>query len=240
MPSNTAAASHPDHGVKPAKLWAGRLAQCVITLLFPVLLVLLAVRLVMTPLFLQVEYQRPGFPEDYYGFSTEDRLHYGPTAIEYLLSSADISLLADLSFSDGGTLYNIRELGHMRDVKIVTQAAFTFGLFGAVLFVLCTLYLYRTQRDLLLAAVARGAWLTVGLIVAIVIGAVVAWDAFFTLFHNLFFTSGTWQFAYSDTLIRLFPEQFWFDAAIVIGGITFTGSLIPLLLIWLISRNQSG
>ncbi len=240
MASNTAAVSHPDDGIKPATLWAGRLAQCIITLLFPILLVLLAVRLVMTPLFLQVEYQRSGFPEDYYGFSTEDRLHYGPVAIEYLLSSADISLLSDLSFSGGGTLYNIRELGHMRDVKIVTQAAFAFGLFGAVLFVLCTLYLYRTQRARLLAAVARGAWLTIGLIVAIVIGAVVAWDTFFTGFHNLFFTSGTWQFAYSDTLIRLFPEQFWFDAAIVIGAITFAGSLIPLLLIWLISRNQSG
>ncbi len=209
--------------------WVKTLAAWAISLLFPILLVLFAVRLVMTPQFLQFEYQRPGFPEDFYGFSTEDRLHFGPVAVEFLLSSADISLLADLSFPEGGTLYNIRELGHMRDVKTVTQAAYGLGVVGAVVFISCSIYLYRSGRDRLFAAIARGAWVTIGLIVAIVIGAVAAWDAFFTLFHNLFFASGTWQFAYSDTLIRLFPEQFWFDAAIVIGVIVLAGSVAALL-----------
>lgn len=210
-------------------VWAQTLAAWVIALLFPVLLVLLAVRLVMTPQFLQIEYQRPGFPEDYYGFSTEDRLRYGPIAVDYLLSSADISLLADLSFPEGGTLYNIRELGHMRDVKTVTQAAYAFALIGAVIFLFCAIFLFQRQRDRLFMAIARGAWVTIGLIAAIVIGAVVAWDAFFTFFHNVFFASGTWQFAYSDTLIRLFPEQFWFDAAIVIGAVALAGSALALL-----------
>jgi hypothetical protein len=28
------------------------------------------------------------------------------------------------------------------------------------------------------------------------------------LFHQIFFSAGTWMFLYSDTLIRLFPERF--------------------------------
>lgn len=227
MSSNTSVVTPPAQTTRFT--WVKTLAAWIITLLFPILLVLLAVRLVMTPQFLQIEYQRSGFPEDYYGFSTDDRLHFAPIAIEYLLTSADISLLADLSFPEGGTLYNIRELGHMRDVKTVTQAAYVFGLGGAIVFILCAIYLYRSGRYRLFAAINHGAWLTVGLIIAIVTGAVVAWDSFFTLFHDLFFTSGTWQFAYSDTLIRLFPEQFWFDAAIVIGVIVLAGSALALL-----------
>ena len=45
----------------------------IVTLLIPVVLVLAAVRLLMTPLFLIVEYNTPGFPEDRYGFTKEDR-----------------------------------------------------------------------------------------------------------------------------------------------------------------------
>lgn len=35
---------------------------------------------------------------------------------------------------------------------------------------------------------------------------------FFVEFHHLFFMGDSWLFPRSDTLIQLFPEQFWFDA----------------------------
>ncbi|MCZ7668066.1 MAG: DUF1461 domain-containing protein [Chloroflexi bacterium] len=62
---------------------------------------------------------------------------------------------------------------------------------------------------------------TAVLLVIIFIG--IGWSLFFTLFHNIFFDSGTWTFAYSDSLIRLFPEQFWFDFALI-----WTGSILAL------------
>jgi integral membrane protein (TIGR01906 family) len=68
------------------------------------------------------------------------------------------------------------------------------------------------------------------------VSAVVAWDTFFTAFHQLFFAGGTWVFAYSDTLIRLFPEQFWFDAALTVGGLTLLGALALLLLSSVVDR----
>jgi uncharacterized membrane protein len=39
----------------------------------------------------------------------------------------------------------------------------------------------------------------------------------FVAFHNVFFEAGTWQFLFSDTLIRLFPERFWRDTFIAVG-----------------------
>lgn len=214
----------PRHGAATPVMWALRIF---ITIMVPVLLALLSVRLVMTPLWLQLEYQRPGFPRDVYGFSADDRLRYGPLALDYLLGDQSISALDDLTFAGGMPLYTARELEHMADVKVVTQAAFAALAVGLALTLPAALWLARRPetRPQLGRALRDGGLITIGLIAAIVVSALVAWDVFFTAFHNLFFAEGTWQFLYSDTLIRLFPEQFWFDSALLIGALTLAGAV---------------
>ncbi|MBK9122894.1 MAG: TIGR01906 family membrane protein [Chloroflexi bacterium] len=211
----------------------------VLTLAVPVMLVLGSVRLMMSPGFLAFEYQRPGFPADVYGFTTEDRLRWGPLGIEYLLTDAGIDLLADLRFENGAALFTPRELKHMEDVKVVTQAA--FGVLGGVsiaAFAAGAILLARRRLDTVLASMARGGLLVLGLIGAVVVGAVVAWDSFFTLFHRAFFADGTWIFLTSDTLIRLYPEQFWFDCALVVGAITIGGALLLIAANWRFARTR--
>lgn len=205
--------------------------RVLLTVLIPLLLVLGSARLLMTPLWLQFEYNRPGFPVDVYGFTTEDRLTYAPPAIDYLLNDADISFLGDMRFPNDRPLYTASELQHMHDVKVLTQVAFQFALVAAVVAVAIMWWLGRRPHTspALWRALRDAGLITLAAIAAIVIGAVTAWDAFFTAFHNLFFAEGTWQFLYSDTLIRLFPEQFWFDSAIVIG--TVTGGVALVLVI---------
>src|SRR5512141_1190612 len=97
-----------------------------VTLLVPIALIGLGLRILLTPLFLQVEYNMPYFPRDEFGFTKADRLKWAPYALNYLVNSADISYLADLKFDDGKPLYNERELSHMDDVKRVTQGALRF------------------------------------------------------------------------------------------------------------------
>ena len=205
-----------------------RVAQTYLVIAFPVLLVLLSVRLVMTPLFLQVEYNRADFPPDPFGFTREDRFIYAPYALNYLLNGEGIEYLADLQFPDGTGLYNANELRHMRDVKTVTQFAFGAAVVGGIIAIAAAIYLQRSTQGGLRRALFYGATFTLALIAAIIIVAVVNWEFFFVTFHQLFFQSGTWYFPTSDTLIRLFPEQFWFDAALVIGGITVLTSLVVL------------
>jgi len=205
-----------------------------LTLILPIILLVSSVRLVMTPAFLQFEYGRSDFPTDPYGLSQEDRLRLAPYAVDYLLNSEDITYLSQLRFPDGISMFNIRELQHMRDVKAVTQVAYAGTLLAGGFAVVAAYYLSRdraTHMDLCVG-LFNGSLLTVGLIAAIVLAAVVNWDLFFTGFHSIFFESGTWRFAYSDTLIRLFPEQFWFDAALVIGSVTSVCALAILYGTW--------
>jgi len=203
-----------------------------ITLATPLLLVMISVRLIMTPLFLQIEYTRPGFPEDFYGFSTEDRLQYAPFAIDYLMNGDGIDFLSNLDFPDGTAMYNARELRHMHDVKIVTQFAYIAAIIIGLLVIVAAYTLWRMNKLMLRNAIFQGSIFTLAIIAAIVIIAILNWDTFFTGFHQIFFASGTWRFEYSDTLIRLFPEQFWFDAALVIGGLTVLGVLALLTIAW--------
>lgn len=210
------------------------LAAWLLSLAVPILLVLINVRLVMSPLFVQIEYQRPGFPDDIFGFTREDRLTYAPYAIAYLIDNRDISYLGNLRFEDGSPLFNSRELHHMRDVQTVTRYAFVVGIAAGVIAAACAVTLYRArQAAMLRMALLRGALMTLIAIGVVVVLAVVGWQMFFTGFHQLFFSEGTWYFLTSDTLIRLFPEQFWFDAALTIGGL----SALEALVIWRITRR---
>ncbi|MCA9905965.1 MAG: TIGR01906 family membrane protein [Anaerolineae bacterium] len=218
----------------PRSLPLVALAAWLLSLAVPILLVLINVRLVMSPLFVQIEYQRPGFPDDIFGFTRDDRLTYAPYAINYLIDNRDISYLGDLRFEDGSPLFNSRELRHMRDVQTVTRYAFLFGIAAGVVAFASAVTLYRArQPGILRMAFLRGALMTLLFIAVVVVLAVVGWQMFFTGFHELFFSEGTWYFLTSDTLIRLFPEQFWFDAALTIGGLTG----LEALAIWWLARR---
>ena len=94
-----------------------------VALMIPIALIGLGLRVLLSPVFLQIEYNMPYFPPDDFGFTKEDRLKWAPLALDYLVNHEGISFLGDLTFDDGTPLYNERELSHMDDVKLVTQGA---------------------------------------------------------------------------------------------------------------------
>jgi len=197
------------------------------TILTPLFLLGLGVRILLTPLFYNVEYRMPYFPPDQYGFTMQDRLDLAPSAIDYLLNDSDISYLSTLTFEYGKPLYNERELSHMDDVKVVTKA--TLRVWYMVLVFLGGLGIWAQFGEWWQAyrlGLKRGGWLMLGLVLVIGLFGVIAFRQLFTLFHALFFEGDSWLFLYSDTLIRQFPMQFWQDAFIWAGVISVGGGLI--------------
>jgi len=201
-----------------------------VTLLTPIFLLGVGLRVLLTPLFYNVEYRMPYFPPDPYGFTQEDRLHWAPYAVNYLINNADISYLGDLTFEDGSPLYNERELSHMHDVKGVTQAALKVWYGAVILMVGLGIWArYGKWWQAYRQGLRRGGWLMIGLVIVLgLFGAFAFWQ-FFALFHSLFFEGESWIFLNSDTLIRLFPLQFWQDAFLW-AGVIAVGSALALAL----------
>ena len=213
-------------------------ARITIGVLVPLVLALTNVRLLLTPVFVSVEYSTPGFPPDPYGFTREDRLRLAEIARAYLLNDAGPEFLGDLRDSNGTALYNPRELSHMVDVKVLVQNSLRLWTVLVVLLAGVGVAAWRLASP----GTARsgfnlGGRITLILMAALVGLLLVSFSVLFTGFHQVFFQSGTWVFYYSDTLIRLFPMRFWRDVFALLMALTL---LEAALLLWVTRRKPAA
>lgn len=185
------------------------------------------------------EYKR--IPPDQYGFTPEERLALAHATLDYMQrpepAEQVIYLLEDLRISGTGEpLYNEREIGHMLDVKHLTDAIARVWRVAAVIVVGGLVYLLAQPalRTAGFRAIMQGGLATVVILAVIALLIVLGWSFFFVQFHELLFPPGTWTFYYTDGLIRLFPEQFWFDVGVIIsGGALLLGVVVTAVGRWL-------
>jgi integral membrane protein (TIGR01906 family) len=201
------------------------------TLLIPVLIITAAVRLLATDQYLAYEYGKSTFPPDSFGFTSQQRFILASTNVHYVRAHLPQDELAKQTLY-GVPVYNAREVSHMADVRSVFQFVLVTGQITFVLLVLIGLLLWRSRQHALASALQSGGLLTGELILLIGVTAIVAWQSWFNTFHLLFFKPGSWLFLYSDALIRLFPDQFWFDSALTISGLVLVGGLLATIFGW--------
>ena len=196
-----------------------KLIRIWLVLSIPIVLTIGVVRAVTMPWYPAWEYQRSGFPADPYGMDRSTRLRLAQAAIRYLNRPRDEAILARLELTDGSPAFNERELSHMVDVKRVYDRL-TFAAIGVLIVALlgAGYLMNRDQVQAIGRGLRGGGLLTLCLIAALALWMLVGFSAFFTWFHSLFFEGGTWLFRASDTLIRLFPLQFWQDAGLFVAG----------------------
>ena len=217
---------------------APRVMQVLLAIAYPFILLILAVRAVTSPLFLWVEYNRPGFPGDGYGFSTDDRMTYGSYAVDYLSNWAGPRYLGDLVHRSGDKLFKDGEVSHMADVKVVILSTFGAGAALLLLALIAVLYLRKRSTGGVRRGLFTGSVITLVLILGLGTLAALGWQQFFTEFHRIFFADGSWTFSLDDTLIRLFPGQFWIDAGIAIAALVLVTSLVTVVLTWPTRRRR--
>lgn len=207
-----------------------RISLFLLSVFFPFLVILSAIRLALTPVFVTLEYRLPGFPPDPFGFSTTDRLHWANYSIRYLLGNISHQELSAQVLVDGSALFNQRELSHMADVQRLTTAMLYFWAGLIVLLVLTMILSIRIRSTKeLFAAIKSGIYLTLMALGVVLLYVWINFDLIFTKFHELFFEGDSWLFLPSDNLIRLFPIRFWRDIFIFIGVVSILGCIFFLL-----------
>ncbi len=189
-------------------------------------------------------FEYPRIAPDMFGFTPEQRLQLAQDTLVYLQrpepAAEVIYLLEELRLPGSDRpLYNDDEIGHMIDVKNMADAmkriAYVAG--GIVVVGLAIMLIPRHSRHYGWRTLMMGGLATVIALGAIALFILIAWPIFFVQFHELLFPPGTWTFAYSDSLIRLFPEQFWFDIGVLITVTTLVLGVLVALAGYLMSRR---
>jgi integral membrane protein (TIGR01906 family) len=206
-------------------------APWVIGLLFglslSVIILLLGPLLLFNPLFTSALQVRHGVAAELAATQAE---------VERVTSSylADIYLDGDFAASlDGDApLLDESERSHMTDVSRLVRLLAGILVVALVLAGVTATWLRheprRQGRIMLLASGGIGA---AAVVLAIVFA--VAFEPAFLAFHELFFPPGTYLFATGSELIVLFPEPFWFDAALLAGAaIVLLAVVVSLIGLW--------
>jgi integral membrane protein (TIGR01906 family) len=123
----------------------------------------------------------------------------------------------DASLDGEGPLLDADERSHMADVSRLVRVLAGIAIVALVLAVVTGTWLrrepHRQGRIMLIAAGSNGA---AALLLAGIFA--VAFEPAFLFFHEIFFPPGTYLSETGSDLITLFPEGFWFDAALLAGG----------------------
>ena len=215
-----------------------------VALAMPVFIILLWLRIVWNPWFVLWEYGKPDFPPDAYGFTNQQRIGYVLQWIGYYNSdqSPEQGARAFTDLRMPGTdqpLYSSYEVSHMVDVRVLTDKLWRILPVAGLIVIGGSLLLLipkPTRRDGY-AAIFIGGLISTGLLVAVILFVLLSWRTFFITFHDVFFPPGTWTFDWTSTLIRIFPDRFWFDAGILLVGGALVISAIVTLVGWLVGRS---
>ena len=218
-----------------------KIINFLLVLLIPILVILGSARLLATDIYLALEYGKTNFPPDVYGFTSQQRFELASVNVHYVRAHLPDDALATQKL-DGTLIYNPREVSHMVDVQSVFQVIVRVWQVAFVLLLLLGLILWATgEHRQFAAAIQSGGLFTSAMILMVALLAIFAWQSWFNIFHLFFFQPGSWLFSYSDTLIRLFPVKFWFDATLTISVLSIIGGL-PLALIgrqWRVCLQES-
>ncbi|HEX5039757.1 MAG TPA: DUF1461 domain-containing protein [Candidatus Limnocylindria bacterium] len=142
----------------------------------------------------------------------------------------------DAAFEGGEPLLDARERSHMHDVARLVRLLGLVVLASVVVAALGGWRLRREpERQGRIMVIAAGSIGAIAVMLAIVFA--VAFEPAFLFFHRLFFPPGTYLFEPGSNLITLFPEGFWYEAALAAGATIVLAALIVGIIGALLMRS---
>jgi len=217
------------------------LAHILLVVAIPFLLLVTPVYLVASPAYMRHEYGLRGFPPSI-RFGDAERLRLSETIVKHVMGRATEEEMATLRTDAGQPALRDEEVQHLIDVRVVMDG---FRLAHALLLLLAilsaALVWFSDRRAMLPFYLRQGVWVAAGLIALIVLASVLNFDVFFTRFHQIFFSEGSWLFYEDDTLIQLYPLPLWMDAVWKIGVLVAVEmGLLYGLAAWLGHAQRAG
>ena len=165
------------------------------------------------------------------GITDADLRQVGADIRHYFNSGDEPLAVKTLILGEQRDLFNDREISHMKDVKRLVRGVYVLTVASAVYLVGMIVIGLGLHRGWFVPALAKrltwGGGLTLILLVVFSIAALVGFDGVFLKFHELSFTNDFWKLnPRDDYLVRIFPQDFWFDATIWVAIRVIAGGSI--------------
>jgi len=188
-----------------------RVAAVVVAALLPLFFVANAMRVLLSE-----TYVRAATPRlDGGNLGDEQRTELAVLGLRAVdpLRGSQVEILRAARLEDGSRAFTPREVRHMRDVR-----AWIWRLQVFEIVVAATLaWLALRARPTFVRVLVRGAVATAAIAMLAVLAMLLSFDVVLLGFHKLLFEGESWHFRDSDTLIRVYPEQFWSWTGLAIG-----------------------
>jgi len=174
------------------------------------------------------------------GISDAELARVADELIDYFNSSEDYVNITVVKDGESFTLFNEREVQHLLDVKKLFHLGYYVAT-GALVICLITatlLWWAYKDREALFRSMFYGGILTLLLMLALGAIFLIDFDAFFYRFHLLSFANDLWLLnPETDYLIKLFPQPFWFHAALFCAMGAAVGAIVIGLTGFLLGRH---
>ena len=202
-------------------------ALALVIILSPVVFVGVSVRIAFNEWIVDWEYSKKDFPKDRYRLPDDYRKKLAKLGLRAVLSDEGMEEFKRAKLPNGRPAFNPREIKHMEDVKNFLDVFFPVVYLSTLLWALALAFTGSLRNAG--KALVSGSGLSLILTTAVAVFSIINYKLAFEIFHNLLFDPYSWKFLPWNTLIRIYPLKFWYDATMLVAGLALSLCLLSLI-----------
>ena len=115
------------------------------------------------------------------------------------------------------SIFNEKEIYHMKDVKDIINNLFLYGKLSSVVFVIIVLICVKKHKVRIYSVFKASSIVYSAVLLALAIGFLISFNKLFIIFHEIAFSNDLWKLNINeDYLLMMYPENFFRDIALLI------------------------
>ena len=115
------------------------------------------------------------------------------------------------------SIFNEKEIYHMKDVKDIINNLFLYGKLSSVVFVIIALICVKKYKVRIYSVFKASNIVYSAVLLALAIGFLISFNKLFIIFHEIAFSNDLWKLNINeDYLLMMYPENFFRDIALLI------------------------
>lgn len=189
-------------------------------------------RLLATRTWVVMEQKRAGVAEETQ-FSDKELKEIDAKVLRFMNSGELFSSITVMQNGKEVKVFKAREVSHLYDVQGIFRV-FSWARSISIFLLLVLIFLLvadnRDRKRLIYGFLSRAGLFFLATVGGLFLFVLLAFNLFFTEFHQLVFAPGTWIFGSGEILPQLFPERFWLESALALTAACIAETVLVIFI----------